>query len=151
MYDDWWDRRLDCQQKICTLWCIVQIEGGGGYVIVVLRPNWTRKVRVHGGFSYNYIVEAYIKLVETLLRLYAGKISLHDPPKTFFENFHYLLKKWQTALCLQKTIPATTLAYSSMRNEEWGIWKWGISREENWREKVRSKIKHFGSLWRRKW
>ena len=49
---------------------------------------------------------------------------------------------------------AHTLAYSSMRNEEWGIWKQGISREENWREKwenARPKIKHLGSFWRRKW
>ena len=51
------------------------------------------------------------------------------------------------------------LAYSSMRNEEWGIWewgiwKWGISRKENRREKwenVMSKIKHFGMSWSRKW
>ena len=44
---------------------------------------------------------------------------------------------------------STTLAYSSLRNEEWGIWKRGISREENRREKwenVRPKIKHFGSI-----
>ena len=42
-----------------------------------------------------------------------------------------------------------THAYSSMTNEEWGIWKQGISCEENRREKP--KIKHFGSFWLRKW
>ena len=39
-------------------------------------------------------------------------------------------------------------------DEKWGIWKQGISCEENRREKRENeipKIKHFGSFWRRKW
>ena len=59
-----------------------------------------------------------------------------------FKNHHFALIK--ELHCI-----VATLVYSSMRNKEWGI-----SREANRREKLenaRSKIKHFGSFWRRKW
>ena len=47
--------------------------------------------------------------------------------------FRSLLKNRNMSLF--KSLLIIMLAYSSMRNEEWGIWKQGISREENRPEK----------------
>ena len=41
-----------------------------------------------------------------------------------------------------------TLAYSSMRNKEWGIWKQGISGEENRREKTRKCETKNQAIWK---